>query len=417
MARSAASRINRALGITLVAVLILAIGLYGPATLVGPLPSTAAVIDDASDIVPTLGAPTVPQTGASAIATSDGTILASGGEGAAVPLGGVTKVITALVVLDEKPIEPGKPGPSIVVTAEDYAGYVKYISESARSISLIAGETWTEQQYLQAMLLGSSNTHADALARWAFGSVDDYVVAANAWLAANGYAGTTVVDATGLAEGSQGTASELAALAARAFDDPVLADIMSRDSAVVAGNRAVDNVAAYRADDGITGLSRSFTDAAGLCFLFALTVGTGDDAVPLYGAFLREPDYETLDGDLSTLASSAAATLTETVLVSQGDELVTYTTPWGDEAHGVAVATKSELIWLTEPVTKTVTAREVTTAAKGTRVGQVTFETPTGKVTVLLELDRRIADPGPVWRLTHPAPVIDAFIRSRTDSE
>jgi D-alanyl-D-alanine carboxypeptidase (penicillin-binding protein 5/6) len=417
MARSTASRINRALGITLVAILILAIGLYGPATLVGPLPSTEAEIDDASDIVPTLGAPTVSENGASAIATADGTVLASGGDGAPVPLGGVTKVITALVVLDEKPIEPGKPGPSIVVTAEDYAGYVKYISESARSISLIAGETWTEQQYLQSMLLGSSNTHADALARWAFGSVDDYVVAANAWLAKNGYAGTTVVDATGLAEGSQGTASELAALASRAFGDPVLADIMSHDSVVVAGNRRVDNVASYRDDEQITGLSRSFTDSAGLCFLFRLMVGTGDDAVPLYGAYLREPDYETLDGDLTTLISSAAATLTETVLVSEGEEVVTYTTPWGDVAHGVAVTTKSELIWLTTPVTKTVTAEPQTTAAKGTRVGQVTFNTPTGDVTVLLELDRRIADPGPVWRMTHPAPVIDAFIRSRTDSK
>ncbi|PPF63311.1 hypothetical protein C5E11_07155 [Clavibacter michiganensis] len=415
MARSTASRINRALGITLGAVLILAIGLYGPATLVGPLPSTNAVIDDASDIAPTLGAPTVSQNGASAIATADGAILASGGDAAPVPLGGVTKVITALVVLDAKPIEAGKPGPSIVVTAEDYAGYVKYISESARSISLIAGETWSEQQYLQSMLLGSSNTHADALARWAFGSVDAYVVAANAWLAKNGYAGTSVVDATGLAEGSQGAASELAALSARAFADPVVADIMSHDSVVVAGNRKVDNVAAYRGDEGITGLSRSFTDSAGLCFLFRLTVGTGADAVPLYGAFLREPDYETLDGDLSTLISTSAATLTKTVLVSEGDRVVTYTTPWGDEAHGVAVATRSQLIWLTAPVTKKVTVEPVTTGAKGTRVGQVTFTTPTGDVTVLLELDRRIADPGPVWRMTHPAPVIDAFIESRTD--
>ena len=417
MARSAASRINRALGIALVAILILAIGLYGPATLVGPLPRTEAVIDNASDITPTRGAPTVSQNGASAIVTADGAVLASGGDTAPVPLGGVTKVITALVVLDAKPIEAGKPGPSIVVTAEDYAGYVTYISESARSISLIAGETWTEQQYLQAMLLGSSNTHADALARWAFGSVDDYVVAANTWLTANGYPGTTVVDATGLAEGSEGTASELAALASRAFADPVIADIMSHDSVVVAGNRPVDNVAAYRVDDGITALSRSFTDAAGLCFLFRLTVGTGDDAVPLYGAFLREPDYETLDGDLTTLVSTAAETLTETVLVSEGDALVTYTTPWGDEAHGVAVATKSELIWLTTPITSTITVEPVTTAAKGTRVGQVTFHTPTGDATVLLELDRRIADPGPVWRMTHPAPVIDAFIRSRMDSE
>jgi D-alanyl-D-alanine carboxypeptidase (penicillin-binding protein 5/6) len=414
MARSTASRLGRGLGITAVALLILTVGVYGPATLVGPLPGASPVVIDASDIVPTVGAPTVPQTGASAIVTADGTVLAAGGDAAPVPIGGAAKIITALVVLDKKPIEPGKPGPSIAVTAEDYAGYVKYISESARSISLIAGETWTEQQYLQATLLGSSNTHADALARWAFGSVDNYVVAANTWLAENGYAGTTVTNATGLTDGSMATASDMARITSMAMSDPVISEIMSHDEVTVAGNRRVDNVSAYRGDEGFAGLSRSFTDEAGLCFLFRLTVGTGDDSVPLYGAFLREPDYETLDGDLSTLATSAAATLIETVLVSQGDPVVTYTTPWGDVAHGVAVASRSELIWLTSPVPKTVTADPVTVAAKGTRVGHVTFTTPTGEVTVLLELDKRIADPGPVWRMTHPAPVIDAFIESRS---
>jgi D-alanyl-D-alanine carboxypeptidase (penicillin-binding protein 5/6) len=401
------------MGIALGALVILGLGLYGPATLVGPLPTTPSKIVSAADIAPAAGAPTVPQTGASALSTADQQVLSTGGDAAAVPLGGATKVITALVVLDAKPIEPGKPGPSITVTAEDYAGYVGYISQAARSISLIVGETWTEQQYLQAMLLGSSNTHADALARWAFGSVDGYVKAANSWLSSNGYTGTTVVDATGLAEGSQGTASDLARLAALAFDDPVIADIMAQQKAVVAGNRGVENLAAYRAEEGITGLSRSFTDSAGLCFLFQLSVKNGDQTVPLYGAFLREPDYDTLDGDLSTLISSAASSLTETVLVKEGDPVVSYTTPWGEQANGVAVKSESQLLWLTAPVTKTVTAEPVTTAAKGTRVGQVVFHTPTGDVTVLLELDRRVADPGPVWRLTHPAPVIDAFIESR----
>ncbi|CAD5995967.1 hypothetical protein [Agreia sp. COWG] len=413
MTSHSGSRTGRGLGIALGVVVILGLGLYGPATLVGPLPGTSPVTTLQSDVAPKNGVPTVPQTGASAVASADGRVIASSGEATAVPLGGVTKIITALVVLDKKPIEPGKPGPSITVTAEDYAGYVRYISESARSISLIAGETWTEQQYLQAMLLGSSNTHADALARWAFGSVDAYVTAANEWLQQNGYPTTSVADATGLAEGSQGTASELAALAAKAFANPVLADIMAQDKVVVAGNRPVDNVAAYRAEDGFTGLSRSFTDAAGLCFLFELSVPSGDTTVKLVGAFLREPDYETLDGDLTTLSSSAASTLTDTVLISEGDDVVTYTTPWGEVAHGVAVVTKTQRTWLTSAIATKVQAEPVVTAERGAKVGQVTFSTPTGDVVVLLELDSRLGDPGPVWRLTHPAPVIDAFVESR----
>jgi D-alanyl-D-alanine carboxypeptidase (penicillin-binding protein 5/6) len=457
MARTTARRLTRALWVTIGALVILAIGVYGPATLVGPLPQATAKVEQVADLVPTLGAPTLPQTGASAIvagsssiagssstapdATQDGTatqdstpqdstpqtstpqtsdaapvsasVLAHAGDEAPVPLGGATKIITALVVLDAKPIQAGKPGPSITVTDADYAGFIAYIAQSARTVSVLPGEVWSERSYLQSMLLGSSNNHADALARWAFGSVDKYIVAANAWLTANGYPGTVVVDATGLAAGSVGTASELALLSAKAFADPVIAEIMAQDTATVPGNRQVENLAAYRADDGIVGLSRSFTDDAGLCFLFQAVVPAGDGTITLSGAFLREPDYDTLDADLTALVESAASNLTKTVIVAKGDSFVKYTTPWGDTASGVALTTESRMLWLTQPVTHEVTAKPVTLESAGAKVGTVIFHTQSGDIPVLLELDSRISDPGPLWRLTHPVPVIGAFLKSR----
>jgi D-alanyl-D-alanine carboxypeptidase (penicillin-binding protein 5/6) len=412
--RSTGFRVVRNLGITLGALLILALGVYGPATLVGPLPTTAPRIADVAEIVPTVGAPTLPATGASALVAGDSdSVLAKGGEADAVPLGGATKIITALVVLDAKPVEAGKPGPSITVTADDYADFVRYISQSARSVSFLPGETWTERSYLQSMLLGSSNNHADALARWAFGSVEKYVTAANAWLATQGFSGTTVVDATGLAGGSVGTASDLALLASKAFANPVLDEIMGQEEATVTGSRTVQNLAAYRAEDGIQGLSRSFTDDAGLCFLFQVSVPAGDETVQLAGAFLREPDYETLDADLSALVASATANLRSTTIVTEGDSFATYTTPWGDTAHAVATKGESRMLWLTQPVTHEVSVAPVTISAAEKPVGSVTFHTQSGNFTVPLVLDSRLSDPGPLWRLTNPVPVISAFLKSR----
>lgn len=405
---------RRGVGILVGVVVILGIGVYGPATLVGPLPAASASIDSVADVTPTLGAPTLPAGGASAIVAGDTPfVLAKAGDAAPVPLGGATKLITALVVLDAKPIEPGKGGPQITVTPEDYASFSTYISQFARSVSFLPGEVWSERSYLQALLLGSSNNHADALARWAFGSVDAYVVAANKWLAANGFAGTTVVDATGLAEGSAGTASDLALLAQRAFANSVIAEIMPAASVTLPGNRTITNLASYRAADGITGLSLSYTDQAGLCFLFQATVTSGTEKVTLTGSFLREPDYDTLNADLTNLVATAAKNLSQTKIVTEGDSFATYTTPWGETAQAVAAKSESRLLWLTQPVTHSVSVEPLTIGTPGTTVGTVVFHTQSGDIAVPLLLGSRLTDPGPLWRLGHPFPVITAFIDSR----
>ncbi|MCU1479589.1 MAG: hypothetical protein JWQ19_375 [Subtercola sp.] len=399
------------------ALVILGIGLYGPVTLVGPLPPATATVIDATGTLTPPAPPTLPSTGASGI-TADGatSVLATAGITDPVPLGGTTKVITALVVLDAKPMLAGEQGASIVITPADYADYIAYISQSTRAVSFIAGETWTQRDMLQAMLMGSSNNHADALAAWAFGSTDAYVDAANAWLTKNGFSGTTVVDATGLSSNSVGTASDLTRIAQLAFANPVISEIIAQPAVTVNGGRYVNNLAIYLPDKGVTGLSLSYTDQAGLCFLYKAEVTVAATTVSLYGAMLREPDYDTLNGDMTTLLTSAAANLKPTTVVTAGDVFVHYTTAWGQSADGVAVAGDSRMLWATTPVTHTVAAAPVTTALGGTSAGTATFDLPGGPLTVALKLSNALSDPGPLWRLTNPVPVIQSFVDSRAGS-
>ena len=424
MAGSVGRKAVRAVVIVVGVFVILGLGLYGPATLVGPLPTATASVSETPAQSAAAAAPTMPSTGASAIVADVATpVFASGGLTEAVPMGGVAKIITALVVLDAKPLAAGAQGPTITVSKADVDGLQKYQAESARTVGVTQGETWTQRQMLQAMLLGSSNNHADTLARWAYGSVDDFLAAADAWLAARDLTGITLVDATGLDENDMGTASDLARVSALAFSEPSIAETMAEDDVTVPGNRRVDNLAAYQAELGYTGVSRSYTDQAGVCYLFALEVpvsadpaaasGTEPGTAMLYGAFIREPDWDTLDADLAALAASAAGTVTQTPVVTEGQTFVTYTTPWGDTANGVAMATESRLLWVTSPLTYTIDAEPLATGAKGQHVGSVTVTTPDGDVNVLLELDSRIGDPGPLWRLMNPVPVITAFIDSR----
>ena len=429
---SAARKALRALGIVVGVVVILGIGVYGPATLVGPLPTASAALAEAPNEASGAFTPVMPETGASAVVADVATpVLSTGGLAEAVPIAGTAKVVTALVVLSERPLLAGSDGPDIPITPADVSEYNRFVAESARAVPVSAGEWWSQREVMEAMLLGSSNNHADLLAKWAFGSVDAYLEAADAWLAARGLDGITLVDTNGLDEDDVGTASDLARVSALAFSEASISEIMALDSASLPGGRSVDNRAAYQSELGYTGISRSYTDEAGVCFLFALDpsggaaqagseaeAGTADgtDTPPalIYGAFLRDPAGDTLDADLAALAASAAGTVAPTPVVSEGQSFVTYTTPWGETAHGVATSTESQLVWVTTPLEYQVDAKQLSTGAKGEEVGSVTVTTPDGPVTVRLELDGRLGDPGPLWRLLNPVPVITAFIDSRT---
>jgi len=267
---------------------------------------------------------------------------------------------------------------------------------------------------LQAMLLGSSNNHADTIARWAFGSVDAYVEAANAWLSKQGFDHTSVVDATGLHDGSAGTGTDLAALAGLAAGDPVIAAILASPASALADRRGIDNTTAYLPELGITGISRSYTDAAGVCFLFTARVESGDQTFVFAGAIVGEPDYTTLDADLAALMTSATDGVTELPILNQGDAYVALNTAWGATSAATVGLTKNTFAWqAAPPVEPSIDLDPVTTGRAGTIIGRVTVDSTAGEASSTLKLDRTISAPGAGWRLLHPVPLITALLDSR----
>ena len=416
---------------------ILMIGVYGPATLLGPLPH-ATVALTVPDPAVTASTPVLPAAGTSGIvavapvdaSTGDTAAVEPAVDGAAteapgvdpiaigggsdpLPMASAAKIITALVVLDAKPLAVGEPGPAYSLVTADYQDYLDYTAEDARTVIVFPGESWTEREMLQAMILGSSNNHADTLARWAFGSVDGYLAAANTWLAANGMPNTTVVDANGLQDASAGTGADLARIAALAATNPVIADIIAQPASALVGQRGVNNTTAYLPEEGITGISRSYTDAGGVCFLFTATVAAGEKTFTFAGAFLGEPDYDTLTADLTALMASARAGVTELPVLAEGDGYATLTTAWGDSADAVVGTPKTRFGWqAAAPGNAQVTLDDVTTGRAGTKIGRVTVDAFGESVSSSLELGSTLTDPGPGWRLLHPVPVIGALVAS-----
>ncbi|RXZ50798.1 hypothetical protein ESP57_03085 [Agromyces fucosus] len=409
---------GRIVGIAVGAIAILGIGVYGPAMLLGPLPSVSVTMAE-SDEAPDESAATVtlPADGASAMAVlgDDGaaTTLAVAGDTDAVPIGGAVKLVTVLATLDSLPIPSDGGGPDLTIGPADYTDYLRYVAEDTRTLPVLPGQKWTERDVVRATLLASSNNHADTLVRWAFGSTDAYVEAANAWLAENGFTATRVADATGLSGDNVGTPEELTRLAALVFADPALAAMFGvGDAPAVAGERDIPDNVARAGDAGVRALARSYTDQAGVSFVYTTTVPGLADQPPyrLVGATTLMPDYEALDAGVSTAVTTAAASATPVEVITAGTPYASVEAAWGDRAELIASVSRTDASWGDGGAEASVTVEPFTTASSGSDVGRVSFTTAGGEVASPLELTSAIRDPGPIWRLTHPAALIGAFI-------
>jgi D-alanyl-D-alanine carboxypeptidase (penicillin-binding protein 5/6) len=407
--------VARGIGILAGTVVILGVGIYGPATLLGPLPAASVsriTLDDPEPAAP----PVLPAAGASAL-TLDGTDapFAAAGSAEPMPMASITKTITALVVLNRHPLDENEPGPTVPITSDDYLSYLDYRDGGTRTVTVYTADAWTEREMLQAMLLGSSNNHADTLARWAFGSIDEYVAAANAWLAENGLADTVVVDATGLSDRSIGTAADLARLSALALETPAIATVLSEPVTGLPSRRGVNNTTTYMPENGVIGISRSYTDAAGICLQFGLDVHVEGVEEPLrvYGVFLGQPDWDALDSGMLALVESAKAGVSAQPVLAEGTPVVTLTTAWGDSARGIAGLSPDTLRWVGTTPSITVDTDPVTSGGAGATIGSILVDDGSGSDrTVSLKLDSAIYDPDFFWRLGHPGVVIEALLDS-----
>lgn len=399
---------NRVLVVS-ITLLILAAGAYFPAVLLAPLPTVSHEIVRTATAESEAMGPALPTEGASAVALDAGSIPVAAGDSSPVPMAAIAKVITALVVLAEHPLQPGRSGPNIPVTDEDYQSYLTYSSEGTRAIQVVPGDTWTEREALHAMLIASSNNHAEMLARWSFGSLDGYLDAAADWLRNHGLTDISVADATGLDPATVGTASDLARLAAIGMADPFIAQAVGLDGSSTTRGTEFENTIGYRPGDGITGISRSYTDQAGVCLLFAVTMDVGGVQTPVYGAFVSEPSFDQLEADMDEFLESAASRLKNYPVIEAGTVVAKFTAPWGATATGLAKDSITAVGWGAGTADAKIRLTDFTTARPGQKVGTATVSFTEGEESTPVLLEGAITEPGPIWRMLHPGIMLPSF--------
>lgn len=381
--------------------LVLATAFYLPFTLLAPLHASAATLDPY--IAPTTSAPTLtfPGYGATAVGAIgfDG-ILATSGTDAPLPLASITKIVTALVTLEAKPLAVEEAGPDIAFTSADVALYNDYLKRYGSVKPVRSGLVLTYRQVLELTVVASANNYTHSLVNWAFGSEEAFLPVANAWLEEHGLDSMVLTDSTGMNPENVGTASDLIELGKLALADPLVSVLASTKTVSIPNVGDIKNTNKLLGDAGVRGIKTGTLDEANL--LFASDYEIGGDVVTIIGVMLGAKNHKVLDADVLTLLASVKPGFQDVELTVAGQEYGSYESVWGDTSDAVAAEGARVVVWADTPISLVVQARPVTLGAKGEDIGMLNFTVGDETIAVPLELDATIDDPGPGWRLSHP---------------
>ena len=169
---------------------------------------------------------------------SSGETLIAKNQGMVLPIASITKLMTAMVILDAGLNLEQR----VAISDEDYD-----IVKGTRS-RLRPGAVLTRDELLLLALMSSENRAAASLGRTYPGGTEAFVLAMNAKSAALGMTDTRFVDPTGLSSSNVASARDLARLVVAAHAYPLIRQYSTRESATV---QALGRPLAYRNTNGL----------------------------------------------------------------------------------------------------------------------------------------------------------------------
>lgn len=343
-----------------------------------------------------------PSYGQSAIGAEGFGLLDTGGSQTPVPIASIAKIITALSVLKKYPLSVGQQGPIITLSDRDVQVYQTYASSGGSVVRVTAGETLSEHQALQAMLLPSANNMADSLAVWAFGSLSAYVNYANGFIKNLGMDQSVIADASGFSDKTKATASDLILLGLTALKNPVLSEIVSQRQIELPVAGVIYNTNWLLGSDGVIGIKTGNTDQAGGCYLFAARRVIDGHDINLIGAVLGQPQLNDAIKASDSLIRASDSGFEQLSLIRKNQVLGYYQTVWGARAQFVSSKDLSLFAWKGQAI-KIITLPSAIKAPQpsGADVGTVTAQYGQQAISSPLFLNNNLAKPSIWWRLTH----------------
>ena len=229
-----------------------------------------------------------------------GETLIAKNQGAVLPIASITKLMTAMVILDSGVNLEQR----VAISDEDYDNL-----KGTRS-RLRPGSVLTRDELLLLALMSSENRAAYSLGRTYPGGITAFVAAMNDKARALGMHDTKFIDPTGLSSGNVSSAQDLARMVRAAHEYPLIRQYSTRDSATVnLFGRSLD----YRNTNGLVrsahwdiGLSKTgYISEAGRCLVMRVRMHSRDVVVVLldsWGKLSRVGDANRIKKWLETHA-------------------------------------------------------------------------------------------------------------------
>ena len=184
-----------------------------------------------------------------------------------VPIASVTKVMTALVILDDHPLRGEDQGPTIRV---DGAAAAEAGDSRQSTVRVQAGQSFSEHDLLEMMLIPSGNNIARLLARWDAGSERAFVAKMNDAAHRLGMAHTTYTGASGFEDSTTSTAVDQLKLAEKVIGYDAFARIVDLPTATIPGLRdKLVNTNTLLGDHGVIGMKTGSSTPAGGALMWA----------------------------------------------------------------------------------------------------------------------------------------------------
>ncbi|MGD0746606.1 MAG: D-alanyl-D-alanine carboxypeptidase [Acidimicrobiales bacterium] len=323
-----------------------------------------------------------------------------------VPVAGLAELLTAYVVLSDHRLAPGANGPSIPVTADALAAYQAGQAGQEAEVPIAAGESLTELEALEGLLVDSGADMATVLADWDAGSVTAFVAKMNATASKLGLVSTHITDPSGVDPATTSTAEDLVRLGEASLSIPVLGQIVSLAQASVPMTTVVYNPDFDLGVDGIIGMKTGSDSSAQGCYLFAAQQNIGGKNVTVVGAVLGQPGgalgptTAAVDaGD--ALVRSVFAALHSFTVFAPGQEFAQMDTAWGSTAPVTVARPLDVLGWPGLVADLVVRHRPVDGALpSGSPVGTVRAGVGGTSTRAELRMGSALSGPGVWWRLT-----------------
>jgi D-alanyl-D-alanine carboxypeptidase (penicillin-binding protein 5/6) len=393
--------------VALVVLVVIAVGVVAGVqwTRTIPPPSFHAQLTS-SDVVLPGASPRLPwpKVGSAAVGIEGLGIVASSGDSEPQPIASIAKVMTAEVILTDHPLSAGESGPSITFSAGDVATYHADAAGDQSVIPVVAGESLSELQLLEALLIPSANNIAYRLAVWDAGSDAAFIKKMNSTATRLGLTSSHFTDPSGLEETSVSTPADLIRLGEAAMAFPAFAQVVAMPQVTLPHSGTVYNYDYDLGRDGIVGIKTGSDSAAGGCFLFESVEKAAGRRITVVGAVLGQqatPEIQTALNVAKALALSVPKYLGYEQAVSSGTVVGHITTAWNSSTEVSTAGSMRVFGWAGEHFSlKLETGPSLPShIAHGVSIGTLVLAGPGASESTDVEAMGSLSGPSDSWRL------------------